>query len=143
MSLSEVISGSYYGLDGPTAANPGANVPEGRISGAGYSVWHNGSSAGTGRLLYNKANQDRNVINFGTPGAGLTWGGALNSIEAQTIDQKVDDGIADSGMVSAANAYVDGTGWITGCLTAASTASSASYVLTNTDLLCRMVFFLE
>lgn len=127
MQLAKLIEGSYTGtLDGGDVT-PGVNLPESKITSAGY--WLRFFAA-----VYTTTNE--NMINFGVKRGNFLDGSALNSQEAWQIDSKIDDGLAATGIVMTQNGSGD-----TGCIN--TTPTPDEYELTNEAVRCQMFFTLE
>jgi type II secretory pathway pseudopilin PulG len=123
LSLAGMLAGTYDGtiLSIPSAYTPGLFTIR---TGTDFNV--------TG-----------NKIEFGSPSPGQGWncGAILTSMQAYNIDQKIDDGVANTGKILS----------IDGCLSAAyscsapySVAGGANYTNLNSNAVsCRMFNYLE
>jgi len=128
LALSGIIEGNYTGaLDG-AKITIGKNVPASKIDGGGYLFFYSNVSSVNVRT--------DNHLRFGAENGGSLWGAVINSVDAHYIDEKRDDGLAETGSVRTMN----GTG-VTGCIV--NPGVDDSYILTNTSNTCRMFFFLE
>ena len=135
MSLAGIISGNYTGLPESGAIKYGTNAPEARISGAGYALDTNS----TAPSLYTIPNR----IHIRLAGNGsdvVARHAVLTPPEAQSIDSKIDDGLADNGKVFGVDGIPIGNYDCTDGLLGNSTAS---YVLSSTEIGCRMIFWLK
>lgn len=115
-----LIQGSYSGLNGPSGSNtapdnrPDYNVPQTKIKGGGFAweYWNgttiaaaNGCTSGvtvTGCFFNPKPYQQYLVIGQNAVGYTL-FGVLLSPSEAATIDSKMDDGLAVSGLLTSNN----------------------------------------
>ena len=138
LALSEIISGNYSGLLSSTRLETDTNVPGSAInSDAGYVYYDRGVVSAH---VYGKAG---NVLELGgcspqTASEKFCYGPVSIAAEAQAIDQKMDDGSADSGRVRGTNGY---TPQVLGCA-ANWNATSATYDLSSTVIACRIFFWL-
>ncbi len=78
------------------------------------------------------------MISFNRMGVGYARHAVLTPQEAHSIDAKMDDGNADSGKILGFNEQ--GVG---GCATSDYSASTADYILTNDDILCKLFYVVE
>ena len=68
------------------------------------------------------------------------WDGLISGRDAQAIDRKVDDGVADSGRIMTFNGF-DAPALGSGCVTNVFNSDTGSdYILTNTDSDCVIIF---
>jgi len=132
LSDSGVISGSYTGVLSSGEWVLGTNLPESKITGAGFYPTYGPVYAG----------ESKHIIVLGSPltGGGIWGASMLNTPDVFSIDQKVDDGVADSGKVTTNNGYTAFATQDTGCVTGAAGATVSSYILTNEDKNCLMAF---
>ncbi len=110
LGTARLISGSYSGVAGPLGVYDSVNnvnIPISKLAGIGYSLWSPTAqgfggginnwgkpfSAGTHAFIVGK---DNNIT---------THGGAIPSIDAQSLDTKYDDGSANTGRVRSHIAY--------------------------------------
>ncbi len=127
LSLSEIIPGSYNGL--AVSANPRSdltNSPASSISGAGYKFGY------TSTGIFGKVG---NRVSLGAEGNNFNLA-ALSAADAQSIDSKMDDGIADTGKVFGRDGFT-----VTGCNT--NPGTDESYGLSTQGIVCRMDFFFD
>ncbi len=142
-----LIKGNYTGVGG--LADPDIdsvieeNVPSSRISGVGYSIYTaaplfsdwSPSQVGSGvtRSVYDSKyyiGRDERADNY------LTRSGFLNPIEAKSLDEKYDDGLANKGNIRVElGSALDNTN---GCTSGA--APNYSYT-NNSAVLCNMLSF--
>jgi len=130
LSNAELINGEFTGLAGSGGAGHavvGENVPESKLSGAGWTMqtWNN--SAATGAFV--KYYKNNFVFGVVAGAAHATSGPMLTPTEAWNLDKKTDDGKPGTGsfMVSS----------ITICTNAANnTDYGADYLLTSDDIAC-------
>jgi prepilin-type N-terminal cleavage/methylation domain-containing protein len=84
--------------------------------------------------------RNANYVMLANEQIGITDGSVLNTIDAYSIDSKLDDGSADSGSVYTFNG--PDVPFNT-CATGNYNLAHGSYIMTNTKIGCVMVFFLE
>ena len=145
-----LIEGSYTGVvennSHIDSHAPGVNVPRGRISTSGWSVWWRGSYAGASDWF---AAEYGNAMFFGGqigPAGNVseeTWGSILTPEEAWNIDTKMDDGRPGRGSVLALNldACTNSDGNDTpGSGDGVGTNLDADYLLAQTSQLCALAF---
>ncbi len=135
LNLASLLPGKYTGAaSAATWHKAGENCPKSTFPNGGYDAgYHISGVYGT----------NGNFMEFGalvgSPN-GLYNSSILTSADAHSIDTKMDDGLASNG-----NLYTirgaNSTG--SGCVTAASTAASASYILTDTAVNCRLWFWFD
>lgn len=135
-----VIKGSYTGaLSSRTSGNkpdPGMNIPASKISGAGLSILYAAPTT-AGATGYFPGNY-HHVIVFGAPVSAhaSTYGAAISPADAESIDQKLDDGKPGTG-----NIMSFPTGTLASCTTGDYTASAtATYKISDTNLDCSLIF---
>ena len=124
LSLSGIIPGNYTGI-GQATAVAGTTNPAGKLSNTAYHMAISGTYGGT-----------INLITFGTiqSGSNVPYGGALIAEEAWSIDQKRDDGAANSGALITE----DGIGGTATCVS--GSPPNQSYNLSGTGQDCRLYF---
>lgn len=141
LALAGLIEGTYSGLTGSGSlwhAILGTNVPQGRISSSGYSVWwwadYNASNANSNVFYGNYGN----MIGFGASAPnGVTDGGILKPEEAWNIDTKMDNGKPGSGSIMM---RVPLYTYTPSCTTGVYTdPGSATYTLTSTSPACSVL----
>lgn len=131
LALAGFIPGTYSGA-GPSVL--GVSVPKSVISGGGYDIDYDPAYSTVG-----------NFIEFGS----LTgnWGGLVNGqvispADAYLIDTKMDDGLAASGnLYTLRSVAYDATA--NKCTSASGSAATATYVLTDKTISCRMFWWLD
>jgi len=135
LQLAEMIAGQYSGRQtgSPQWANIGVNIPGSPLKGGGFDVGRND-------IVFGRSG---NYFGFGSisPGDGQIRGAALSPANAWFIDQKTDDGSADSGHLRATYIITnavnhDCTGGV-----ASQSALQGSYDLDNQEIVCRIVAF--
>jgi len=139
MTLAEVYPGDFIGLgfgccSGFTA---GVNIPASKLKGGGYwlaGVWpyHIETASSTKTYM-------RLALGDWTKGSG---GGILTSPQAKSIDSKMDDGIADAGIVHGV-AYENGDGEPEKAPCLKGAVGVYSYDLTNLEKKCQMFFVID
>jgi prepilin-type N-terminal cleavage/methylation domain-containing protein len=141
LSNAGLISGQYTGITGSGwwwAAIPAQNVPESKVTGAGYSIMPEDLTYGTNadHLAYNM----KNSLVFGIMTLASAWYpmGGLSPQEAWGIDKKTDDGQAGRGnIITSMYPY--------GCVTPntgvlESSNFDISYNTAITDNVCGLIF---
>jgi prepilin-type N-terminal cleavage/methylation domain-containing protein len=135
MALAGLIKGTFTGISGTGSgysADPGINVPAGRIPSSGYTWYYVGTSSGhtqwfdgfTGNHLYVGGEAGTTVTN--TP--------IFTPAEAYVIDTKLDDGMPGLGVVRTYN-----TGSHPNCTNGAAAATTtATYTTTYTGIACML-----
>ena len=128
-----MIAGSYTGAPTAGIAYVGTQWPAARYKPAGYEMHGplNLYIRGTGHLIKIGA---RSTIDT----TGLN-GGFLTPIEAWSLDQKMDNGLSDSGNLLALDSND-----VAGCVTNGSVyalGTTGSYILTNEIKSCRFYFY--
>ena len=129
-----LIAGAYTGVQGSGNswdADPGVNVPRGKISNAGWMIWHYPNHPGdwlrftsdNGQLLAYGANA----------GADWPYNPLLTPEEAWNIDTKMDDGKPGTGKLIAMQ-------WTPCTLATAFTDITADFDLTVKTLACSLAF---
>ena len=78
------------------------------------------------------------VITLGAITPILAAGGLLNSPDAQAIDKKIDDGLADNGKVYSTNGHDSPAT----CTTGGYNDASSNYIISNNDKTCIMAFWI-
>jgi prepilin-type N-terminal cleavage/methylation domain-containing protein len=127
LSLAGLIPGSYTGKYGDTSTNL---WPPSKLSQGVYRI-------GNDPTVYGRTGH---YIQLGTPAAFFTAGSVLNVPDAYFIDLKMDDGQADGGNVMAYPGQDVASGT---CTTTNYNQPQGSYVMSNTNLVCIMVFWLN
>lgn len=130
LSLANTISGAYTGIQGSSdAIILGTNTPETRITGGGFSFL---TSASGWHGYY------KNLLQIGSidpVASSYTRGSLLTPAEANTIDEKIDDGIPNKGKIIA----YGGDGNWTDC----TTSGYSAYDLANSDIKCIIALKLQ
>ena len=144
LSNAEIVPGSYTGIsitgcsDANHCSDPGGNVPSsGAASNAG---WHLFLLASSGR---GKA-EARNTLALGNPGNltgnGLNgrWNGLiLNPADMKSIEDKMDDGVPNTGSITNMNTDGSAVGiWNPNCVNL--TGGIMSYNLSYDDVACNL-----
>lgn len=130
LALAGFISGSYTGTTSGTHVI-GTNAPKSIIQGGGYQVLYASS-------YYNTTG---NTLMFGSMinnTAGNIDGKILSPQDAYTIDIKIDDGLAAGG-----NLYTAQGNGVSTCVSAAYNDTTATYILSDTTISCRMFWWLN
>jgi prepilin-type N-terminal cleavage/methylation domain-containing protein len=99
----QLIQGSYTGISATGAGNPGwcaigVNCPTGKLSGLEFEVVYEGIANGGGYFFngtYNHA-----MLIGGDNGGGVASGPIITAAEAQSFDNKYDDGFPSTGSVT-------------------------------------------
>jgi len=117
-------------LDGYYTGVATTSIPKSRLTGGLYRVSYQTSIYGKNANMISI-----NSINLGSHYANLP---VMSPVEANSIDVKMDDGLASTGSVFGFNAQ-----GIPGCATNFENAASATYILTNKTNLCKMYFLLD
>jgi prepilin-type N-terminal cleavage/methylation domain-containing protein len=145
MANAGFIGGTYTGIAGPNTLFHGIigqNVPRSRIRDAGfsfdYSPWPTG-----GAWDFPRTSNHR--FWFGTqPPNNQSNGAALRPIEAWNIDIKLDNGVAGKGRIMPWRSDVN-----PGCSTSDITlnpsedAAQAVYQVTNNEITCALMFYID
>jgi len=135
LALSELVEGSFSGVASPTTTGLeyDVNIPSADVGG-GYWISHTASQhyGKSGNLL------ELGAFNAGAP--GVLNNSVLNSIDAAYLDGKIDDGEADSGNVFGLDG---GDAVARTCTTGILSETSSAYILTNEDIACRLLFWLD
>lgn len=124
--LGQLVEGDFTGTLNAGNMEIDVNIPSASIKGAGYRMGHN-----TGNPIYGRT--ANHVQIGGVNGAELDLS-ILTSLESRAIDEKADDGAADTGAIRA----VTGTSPSGTCVTVGN-----SYDLDNEGLACITYFFME
>jgi len=124
------------GIDGPTEAVPGQNVPMSTILGTGWTLMYYLQSANNANFWGGQYGHILAMGGFSTN--TYTIAPSLAPGEALSIDQKIDDGNPGLGFVRAWRSAI-----LPGCTTDTGTALSQTYVSTNdASIKCSLVFIL-
>ncbi len=133
LSLAKMVPGEYSGEDaGSPNYQPDVNIPSSSIGYSGYWLFYYG--------FYSRA--AGNLIHVGGINSKYPEGYFINTADAENIDRKMDDGLADGGNVYTRNAWVGNTEQTT-CVTGAFDDPTSSYIMTNTEESCVMIFWLD
>ncbi len=138
----KMISGQYSGKDESTPVI-GKNQPKSKIKNAGFMLYYAGDLTASSSPVYGKTGH---VIRLGADDSSTSndpdniWNSAISPPDAHSIDNKIDDGLADSGniMTRKGKGLADNT-----CVTGAYNNKPANYRLDNTDILCHVNFFID
>lgn len=130
-----LLEGSFPGVQGSEGAAhavPGTNVPESRISGAGYSFFNVGSRSSDSTYYDGEYG---NAIFFGKDANSnaATTGEAITTEEAWNADKKTDDGRPGYGSVRTFK-----TNHSANCAT--GDTATAEYKLTQSSNSCALIF---
>jgi len=142
MANAGLIEGNYSGVAGGSGAYPeqlpiiGTNVPRGRISSTGYSVFYALAVTADGQLFFKQPSG--NIVFFGSLLGNSTAGDAIAPEEAWNIDTKLDDALPASGVVTTPTSSNSNGG--TDCATT-NVASTAAYDLSKTTKSCSLQFW--
>lgn len=131
-----LIEGTYTGVTGPAHtsedANPGVNVPRGRVGNSGFG-WNPMGSVINGADVHYYVGNYGNALHFGGNGAANMYYPLIKPEEQWNLDTKMDDGMPHQGNVrSMKNASTIAPG--------CAAASNIAYDLTATGNLCSIVF---
>jgi len=134
LANAELVSGTFTGVAGSNGtgdADPGINVPNSKINGAGINVLN----LDTPGACWWVGNYDH-VMQIGTDTATSTYGPIMKPEELWSIDKKLDDGKPATGIVIGS---VSTCGAHPNCTTTA-VASTSEYNLASDDVLCNGLF---
>lgn len=150
LALGGLIRGQYSGqpLFPPDSSihEPGINIPAGVLPGSGYAIWDN---AGVGfRILPSRPASKFLILGSRQYSANTIWAfvsAALSPADAQSIDAKLDDGIAPTGQVLGfTGSRRDVSPYPADrCSSDVWTPTGTDYNLKVTDPACLMLFVLE
>lgn len=136
MANAGLIEGTYTGVTGPAHAsedaNPGVNVPRGRVGNSGFSWNPLGSVTGGGSTHYFDGNYG-SALQFGGNGNANMYYPLIKPEEQWNLDTKMDDGLPHQGSV---RSLKNGSTLTPGC----AAASNIAYDLAATGNLCSIVF---
>ena len=132
LSLSGILDNTYTGVKRsttPPASNDGdilagENVPASKISGAAFGFYYNTGVYG----------REGNYFEFGQGTGNRADSGIIPAREASVIDQKVDNGLADSGSIVAND---------NNCVTGTALTAPATYTFGGGDKACALIFWYE
>ncbi len=133
LNLAGLLPGKYTGTISGVRFKAGVNCPKSILPNGGYNAGHGGVAyyGTTGHYI-----EFGNLV--GSPN-GRYNGSILTSADAYLIDTKMDDGFASKG-----NVYTfRGANSVNTCVTGAYTSASASYILTDTAVNCRLWLWLD
>lgn len=102
LALAGLIEGSYTGIGGADNAHDvriGENIPESKLSPAGWYPVNIGVSSGNS--IFFDMRYDNTLVFGAKAGVTYNFGGALEPLEASNIDEKIDDGQPGRGSVIA------------------------------------------
>lgn len=134
-----MIEGSFTGIDSAGAlgydAVPGENIPKGRISSTGYSIFHLGIVPPADVNWFpNPIN--KNILLFGGQATNeQPWTGVLEPEEVWNIDTKMDDGKPGTGRIFETENKTD-------CTDGQTDPNLAQYRLTSSTKACRVLYTL-
>ncbi|PZP86365.1 MAG: hypothetical protein DI582_03220 [Azospirillum brasilense] len=138
MANAGLVEGTYTGYRGTGGAyntTPGVNVPRGRISNAGFSLWSNAASHIDANWFPTKSGP---LLMFGTSTTGITESPAIKPEEAWNLDTKLDDGRPGLGNV---RTHKQGSSFTPNC-TDTTDPNTAAYVLSSNGVLCNIYMFM-
>jgi prepilin-type N-terminal cleavage/methylation domain-containing protein len=118
-----LIEGSYTNIGVSTwNVSIGTNVPESKITTAGWEVYYAWYDASLGNIMY-----------FGRSDGTYAAAPVLRPEEAWSIDKKIDNGLPGSG-------YLRGQNSGSGCSDYTTDTVNGEYVLTTSDIVCSLLF---
>lgn len=136
MGLAGLIEGQYAGTQAGYGTNvtPGVDVPQGKMSGSGYTLVNFSQFSGQNfEVGFSDLPDTRlNMILFGGKTAGFPNYGLLKPEEGWNLDTKSDDGMPAFGKIRAGSA--------SNCTTGATSAST--YYLARTTQVCLMAYLI-
>lgn len=130
LSLAGMIKSSFTGTKDGGKATISVNMPSSKILAGGYML---GSVSVYGRT-------EDNYIQFSSEDNSVMDGGVIDAKTASSIDEKIDDGEADSGEVYSAHGTNSGS-WESGCVTSVNFNAPSTYQLNSRLKTCRMFFW--
>jgi prepilin-type N-terminal cleavage/methylation domain-containing protein len=134
-----LITGSFTGAPNPLASGTvgyvlGTNAPKSEGIKNGIYMLQTGYFGGFGNLATYGVNGT--AIRIGGLVGNSPYNGIVNAKDAYSIDKKIDDGKASSGLLVA----IDNAAT---CVDALWTSSSANYRLTNTSADCQLLYWYQ
>ncbi len=129
-----LIEGSFTGVTGSAGTDnavPGQNVPQSRISSAGYMVEYLGNLSGSAYWVDGAYGHQ---MRMGLQGTGWTNAPALKPEEMWNIDTKMDDGMPLNGVI-----YSEKASGQANCATT-DLPATAVYAVNTTGLSCTLFF---
>lgn len=133
LSISESIAGNYTGLDNGTPDwEPGINTPASGLEPRQYLMGYTGD-------IFDTAG---NLIQLTQNASSNGYSASITPADAYLIDKKIDDGAASTGDIFAIRGS-DFTGSAGACVDDDFTAASASYILTDDSVSCRLILWLN
>lgn len=138
LSLSGLVPGSYDWSVGDSNFTPNQELPASKYNGGTWWLRYQPSS-----VLYQE--KEGNFIEFSaiqTGGFPIIPGAEIvTASEAHSIDIKIDDGLADEGdILTLRSASGNIRNVANACVTESWTEDLSSYVLTDENVTCRMLF---
>jgi len=137
LSLAKILPGSFTGeLEGGILLTE-VNIPSSKIDETGYRLV---------QPTYTVYEKQENAFILGLAGYSFISGAIFKSLEAWSIDKKMDDGIAYTGLVSTINGYYqEGTTFWQGteCVTDPLTSKSSYYTHDDEKPVCTIHFWLK
>lgn len=139
LSLSEIIAGEYTGTHSGNRTVIGVNVPKSAYPSSGWRM----SKPRNYTIIYGK---EHGFFLTHADSIGAAWHDhqALSGVHAHSIDKKMDDGIANSGILIGLRSWpLNSTAGR--CVDQNHTYSGATvnYLLTDRQRSCRMLFNIE
>jgi prepilin-type N-terminal cleavage/methylation domain-containing protein len=135
LQLAGLIKGTFTGVTGPGSTYDsviGTNIPQSSITSAGYMAMTTYNSS----IFYFYADGDMGLLLGGDGPATYSHSPTLTVEEASLLDQKMDDGLAVSGLIKATN-----HAFAPNCATTNS-AATAVYNMAYTGVACSLFFIL-
>lgn len=114
----------------------GSNVPKSKINRGFYFLWNAAGNSGSMFGL-----PDGNIIHFGSisPNDNSVNGSVLSPNDGVALDSKIDDGIANTGILYG----IDGNEFSSGSCSGQWNSSGADYNYKSTLVACRFTYLLE
>lgn len=144
LANAKLIDGSYSGIVGPAhtvrASVPETNVPPGKVSGSSFDFYYIGAISNNANGNFFSGSYG-NLLIFGNSlgGTDISIRPALMPEEAQSIDQKLDDGMPGTGALLVPK---NGSMWTNTCSTTDDPADSV-YNLANETRQCALLRILQ
>jgi prepilin-type N-terminal cleavage/methylation domain-containing protein len=136
LALAGFIPGTYTGAISGARYGVGVNAPGSVITGGSYQIAYVTATYGT----------NGNFMQYGSltgnAGNGHLNGQIMSSGDAYLIDTKIDDGLASSGSLYTARSALYQND-ATRCASANFTAASATYLLADKVVSCRLFWWLD
>ncbi len=136
LSLGGFMRELYTGTRDSLKATLTVNMPPSGVMGGGFQL--------RGVTIYGRS--QGNSIQFSSEENNDMDGGILAAGQAFSIDEKIDDGLADSGQVFTTKGYSGSSFFSSGCVTSpdfTNAISASTYIKDDEDIKCRMFFWFE